>query len=67
MTIHAKRTKTNKCSTCNQMFFTAGELKRHTQVHTRDKSVSCTLCASSIVEAKGLRKHMMNIHQIGGI
>ena len=47
--------KTHPCTVCNKLFNTAGDMKKHTKNHSREK---CFHCDKALFHAGALRIHM---------
>jgi len=57
---YQEKMKTYKCSTCLKIFKFVSEIKRHTKVHSEERSFQCQHCSSSFKVRHSLLLHQTN-------
>ncbi len=60
MKIHQDKKET--CATCQKMFRTKGEVKKHSVVHTKEKRFKCEICGALFGLSDNLWHHKKMVH-----
>ncbi|XP_069672966.1 zinc finger and BTB domain-containing protein 14-like [Periplaneta americana] len=51
-----------KCNICNKVFVTPESMKRHSHIHTLEKSFKCDVCGKRISNYRNLKRHIAHLH-----